>query len=317
MAVTDDVAVEAAPGRQPAAPVPRASRKRRRGPVFTFGNLARLLALVALAAFLLYYVGPRDIAETALKVALAVALTVALWVGANLLFDQAYAHWTRFNTILGVVIGFVGYFIAEANGLLDTLFDDRVRFTGQGVFDDVTGWRTQPFDINGLLWGLIGGCALGLVMFLLSAPRRQVARFPLAVLGFTAFGLLTAWAVDESVWPAVRLDQAVDLRRCRRRRLRAHRAVAVRTRPCPAVDDHRGRLSAGPSARGAGATSAQAIGPGLLLRDGRARGDPRRPVRAHDRARRDRSVGGSTSAPAPGSSSHRRWRSSPWAFSFR
>ena len=73
-----------------------------------------------------------------------------------------------------------------------------MRFAGQGVFDDVTGWRTQPFDINGLLWGLIGGAALGLVMFLLSAPRQQLARFPLAVVGFTAFGLLTAYAFDES-----------------------------------------------------------------------------------------------------------------------
>ena len=73
--------------------------------------------VAALAAFLLYYVGPRDIAETTLKVVLAVVLTAALWVGANLLFDQAYAHWTRFNTILGVVAGFLGYFVAEANGL--------------------------------------------------------------------------------------------------------------------------------------------------------------------------------------------------------
>ena len=76
-----------------------------------------MLVFVALAAFLLYYVGPRDIAETTIKVALAVVLTAALWVGANLLFDQAYDHWTRFNTIIGVVAGFLGYFVAEANGL--------------------------------------------------------------------------------------------------------------------------------------------------------------------------------------------------------
>ena len=78
---------------------------------------------VALAAFLLYYVGPRNIAQTSLKVALAVALTVAVWVGANLLFDQAYDHWTRFNTIVGAVLGFVGYFVAESNGSLKTLVD--------------------------------------------------------------------------------------------------------------------------------------------------------------------------------------------------
>ena len=70
---------------------------------------------------------------------------------------------------------------------------------GTGLFDDVTGWKTQPFAVNGLLWGLIGGAALGLVMFLLSVPRQQLARLPLAVVGFTAFGLLTAFALDDSV----------------------------------------------------------------------------------------------------------------------
>ncbi len=84
---------------------------------FTSGNVFRLLVFVALAAFLLYYVSPRNIAQTSLKVALAVALTVAVWVGANLLFDQAYDHWTRFNTIVGAALGFVGYFLAEAERL--------------------------------------------------------------------------------------------------------------------------------------------------------------------------------------------------------
>jgi len=200
--VVADEAVVAAPGAQPAALVPQRREPEPRGPIFTVGNVVRVLVLGALAAFLLYYVGPRDIAETTLKVALAVALTVALWVGANLVFDQAYAHWARFNTLVGLAAGFVGFFVLEANGLLDRLFDDRVRFWGQGAFDDATGWRTRPFDVNGVLWGLIGGVALGLVMFLLSAPRQRLARLPLAVVGFTAFGLLAAYAFDERAWPA-------------------------------------------------------------------------------------------------------------------
>jgi alpha-glucoside transport system permease protein len=40
-------------------------------------------------------------------------------------------------------------------------------------------------------------------MLLLSAPRQQLARFPLAVLGFIAFGFLTAYAFDDSAWPAI------------------------------------------------------------------------------------------------------------------
>ena len=199
MAVGEETAA-AAPA-APSAPIPKRVREERRPSRFNFGSVSRLFVFVALATFLLYYVGPRDIAQTTLKVGAAVVLTAALWVGANLLFDQAYDHWTRFNTIIGVTAGFLGYWVAEANGLLRSLFDRRIRFAGQGVFDDVTGWRTRPLDINGLLWGLIGGAALGLVMFLLSAPRRQLARFPLAVLGFTAFGFLTAYAFDESAWP--------------------------------------------------------------------------------------------------------------------
>ena len=75
-------------------------------------------------------------------------------------------------------------------GVLRSLYDQRVNVLGQG-----------PFDINGWLWGLIGGAALALVMFLLSAPRQQLARLPLAVVGFTGFGVLTAFAFDESVRP--------------------------------------------------------------------------------------------------------------------
>jgi alpha-glucoside transport system permease protein len=199
MAVGEETAA-AAPA-APSAPIPKRFREEPRPRRFTFGAVVRLVVFAALAAFLLYYVGPRDMAQTTLKVVVAVLLTAALWVGANLLFDQAYDHWARFNTLVGVTLGFLGYFVAEANGLLRSLHDTPVRIRGQGVFDDIVGWRTQPFNVNGLLWGLIGGAALGLVMFLLSAPRQQLARFPLAVLGFIAFGFLTAGAFDESAYP--------------------------------------------------------------------------------------------------------------------
>jgi len=201
MAVQEETAA-AAPA-APSAPIPKQLRDEPRPRRFTFGNVLRALVFIALAAFLLYYVGPRSLAETTVKVIFAVALTAALWIGANLLFEQAYAHWTRFNTILGVAVGFLGYFVAEANGLLRELFDRKITFAGQGLFDDVTGWRTKPLDINGLLWGLIGGAALGLVMFLLSVPRGRVGRLPLALIGFTAFGVLTAYAIADSARPVI------------------------------------------------------------------------------------------------------------------
>ena len=201
MSVVDDTAA-AAPA-APSAPIPKRTEKEPKRSPLGFGGVLRAVVLIALATFLLYYVGPRDIAETTVKAALAVVLTVAVWVGANLLFDQVYDHWVRFNTLVGVVVGFVGFFVAEANGVFRSLFDSRVHIVGQGVFDDVTGWRTKGLDINGLLWGLIGGAVLGLVMFLLSAPRQQLARLPLAVAGFVVFGVLTAFAFDDSAWPLI------------------------------------------------------------------------------------------------------------------
>src|SRR4051794_5123964 len=110
MSVVEDTAA-AAPA-APSAPIPLRSRPER-PPRFTVATVFRALVFVALALFLLYYVGPRSIAETAVKVVLAVILTMALWVAANLLFDQAYAHWTRFNTLVGVTVGAVGFFVAE------------------------------------------------------------------------------------------------------------------------------------------------------------------------------------------------------------
>ena len=54
-------------------------------------------------------------------------------------------------------------------------------------------------------------------MFLLSAPRQQLARLPLAVVGFTGFGVLTAFAFDESVRPSLDGAKLAIVRRHRRR----------------------------------------------------------------------------------------------------
>jgi len=99
--------------------------------------------------------------------------------------------------------------VLEANGALRSLMDDRVGIlAGRKVtlLGAVEFGDYGPFDINIWLWALIGAAALALVMFLLSAPRQQVARMPLAVLGFGAFGVLLALAIDESRRPA--LDDA-------------------------------------------------------------------------------------------------------------
>lgn len=203
MSVIEDTALDASGDPAPApAPVPSRRPERRRIRI-SVGLLMRVVVFAALAAFLLYYVGLRDMAQTTLTVVAAVVGTAAVWVAANVLFDQAYTHWTRFNAIVGFLCGFVGFFVVEANGQLRELFDRRVRINGQGVFNDVTGWRSEPFDINGLLWGLIGGAVLGAVLALLTARRLQPLRLPIAIVGFAIFGLVAALAFDTSARPLV------------------------------------------------------------------------------------------------------------------
>ncbi len=163
----------------------------KRGGGLNAGSVFRLIVLVALLVFLGFIVGPGEMFSTLIRVVVAVGLTALAFIGANLLFDQVYARWTLFNTIIGVATGALGFAILESNNLFRPLFESRVNVLGFG-----------PFDINGWLWALIGGAALGLVMFLLSAPRQQLARAPLSVIGFLAFGLLLALAFDESVRPA-------------------------------------------------------------------------------------------------------------------
>jgi ABC-type sugar transport system permease subunit len=162
-----------------------------KGTRITAESVFRMVILLAIVAFLGIYVGPTDMAKTLFKVALAVLLSAGLFVGANLLFDQATQRWALFNGIIGAAGGFAGYVVLESNGLFRPLFDDRVTILGNG-----------PYDINAWLWGLVGAAALGLVMLLLSAPRQQLARLPLAVLGFTGFGVLTAYAFEKSARPS-------------------------------------------------------------------------------------------------------------------
>ena len=187
---------------------------------------------------------------TLIKVVVAVGLSAVLFIGANVLFDQAYARWTLFNTIIGAVTGFVAYLVLEANGAFRTLFEDRVNILNGG-----------PWDINIWLWAIVGGAAGALVMFLLSAPRQALARLPLAIIGFAGFGVLTALAFNDETRPAIDFNKvlicvvigvvALGLIGLAARRHQRWPESALS--PAPA--------SAGSSGRGAAATSATATSP--------------------------------------------------------
>ena len=49
-----------------------------------------------LGVLVVIYIGPGEIVETLLKIAVALALSTGLFVGANMLFDLIYDRWTLF-----------------------------------------------------------------------------------------------------------------------------------------------------------------------------------------------------------------------------
>ena len=289
------------------APPARRIREEPRKPRITSGGVLRLLVFVALAAFLLYYVGPRDMSQTSLKVALAVVFTGALWVGANLLFDQAYDHWTRFNTIIGAALGFVGYFVADSNGSLRTIVDKPVRPSGTGLIDG--DHRMVHAAVRRQL------AAVG-------PDRRRRPRVgdvpaqrpaPAARPPPAGRGRLHRVRAPHRLRPrrlglaGARLGQAPGLHRRRRGGVRVGRPLAPGARPRHRSRSSPASPSAGWSARGAAPTSA-------LATSVRSSWPPSCPRRSSASAsgsppsRTPGSDGASISAPGPGSSSRRRWR---------
>ena len=123
------------------APTARPIREEPRAPFFTTGNVLRLLVFGALAAFLLYYVGPRDIAETALKVALAVALTAAalgrrqppVRPGVRPLDPLQHHHRCRASASSATSS-------PSRTARSRRSSTSRCDPSAQGVFDDITGW---------------------------------------------------------------------------------------------------------------------------------------------------------------------------------
>ena len=149
--------------------------------VFTSGGVLRLLVFVALAAFLLYYVGPRNIAA---DVAQGCSRRRAdggglgrcqppLRPGVRPLDPLQHHHrcGARLRRLLRRRVERLAQDARRQPGAAL-----RLRACSTPSPDGARGRSTS----TALLWGLIGGAALGLVMFLLSAPRQRLARLPLA-----------------------------------------------------------------------------------------------------------------------------------------
>jgi alpha-glucoside transport system permease protein len=158
-----------------------ATRQRRPGgssgpPLAT---VIKFLVFGSLGVLVVIYIGPGEIIDMLLKIAVALVLSTGLFVGANKLFDLTYDRWTLFASIAGFAVGFVTFLILDGNRLLRDL-------------------TPRPWA-----WAVIGGVATGVVMFAISSPRQQGARLPIAVGGLAALGVLSALAVEESLRPSL------------------------------------------------------------------------------------------------------------------
>jgi ABC-type sugar transport system permease subunit len=158
-----------------------ATQKRRPGSSSgpPLATVIKFLVFGTLGVLVVIYIGPGEIVEMLIKIAVALALSTGLFVGANKLFDLTYDRWTLFASIAGSAIGFVTFLILDGNRLLRDL-------------------TPRPWA-----WAVIGGLATGVVMFAISAPRQPGARLPLAIGGFAGLGVLTALAVEASQQPSL------------------------------------------------------------------------------------------------------------------
>ena len=133
------------------------------------------------------------ILSTIITVVLAVAVCAGIWIGANLLFDQARERWQRFQTLAYGILGAILGVILHGNQL--TL----------GSGDNVFAWVLGP-----LLGGLAFG-GLGYVLATTEDPgrRRVVSIGALAVAGLV-IGLLLREIYHPGVdWLAVVVYTAV------------------------------------------------------------------------------------------------------------
>jgi alpha-glucoside transport system permease protein len=122
------------------------------------------------------------IRSTIITVLVAVAACAAIWIGANLLFDQARDRWQRFNTLWFGVFGFSLGVLLHGNRL--TL----------GSGDSFLAWIIGP------LLGAISFGAIGFVLAQTDDPRqRQI----ISIGSFTVIGVVIGLVLREEFQPGV------------------------------------------------------------------------------------------------------------------
>jgi ABC-type sugar transport system permease subunit len=120
--------------------------------------------------------------STVLTVVIAVAGCAGIWIGANLLFDQARNRWQRFNTLWFGVLGVLLAIVLHGNGL--TLASE----------GGVWSWLLGP---------LAGGAAFGAIGFLLAQTEDPGRRRIISIGGFAAIGVAIGLLLREQYQPGV------------------------------------------------------------------------------------------------------------------
>ncbi len=91
------------------------TRIRWRPPKLTPSLVFKTVFGVVVLGGLVYFVGGQVLLETAIKIVVAVGISVGLFVVANKLFDLAYPRWALFSGLAGAGIGFITFFVLDAN----------------------------------------------------------------------------------------------------------------------------------------------------------------------------------------------------------
>jgi ABC-type sugar transport system permease subunit len=119
---------------------------------------------------------------TIITVVVAVTFCAAIWIGANLLFDQARDHWVRFNTLrfasFGVLLGIVLHGNLLTHG------------SGEGFL----AWIVGP---------VIGAVTVGAIGFALSQTDDVKRRRAISIGGFAAIGIAIGLLLREDFQPGV------------------------------------------------------------------------------------------------------------------